>query len=570
MKSIYRSIYPRSIIRPLSLRPYHGLLTRHSPWKGLSRTQQSRLTSTTNPAIQPDHHYLFSYTSGRWLWNEPQRLLERYTPFNVPELQAIAAASINAKHCTSITKIGEGSSHKAFRLVMDDGRAVVARIPMGVSGTRFYGTASEVATMEFVRVVLGIPVPRVYAWDACENPVGVEYVIMEEVRGRQLAIEWDGMKPDGKLSIMTQMVDVEAKLASLRFTHYGNIYFRDAVQDAVPAEIVGDVSDEIKKMVYERFSIGPVANREFWNKQRSTMDIDRGPWTNPLDYLLSIARKEIAWIKQYATPKQPDDPSIICPAQNDPSAHINLLEKYIQVAPSLLDVENKDLTRPTLWHPNAHSPNIFVEGDNITGLIDWQGAWVGPLFLEVRPWKVADHNGEVRFERPDDFDQLNEEKQAEIKTQIAKSTLCRLYLMTTQAKTPDLADAFVMDHGKTRRYPVLFAGDSWDGDILMFRESLIKIQRYWYELGVDGPCPIHFSEEEIENHLKEGDGFNEIQDLFQALEKVVQRDGWTFPDTYDTAVELFEEFKRFGYEEADKENDRDEFKRILRWIELGR
>jgi hypothetical protein len=47
----------------------------------------------------------------------------------------------------------------------------------------------------------------------------------------------------------------------------------------VPAKLFTDVSPEVKSKVSKQFTIGPLADREFWNKERSEMDIDRGPCT---------------------------------------------------------------------------------------------------------------------------------------------------------------------------------------------------------------------------------------------------------------------------------------------------
>ncbi len=97
-------------------------------------------------------HYedFFRYTSGRWLWDEENALRERYRKFNVDELKRIAAKSIGAKSCASMSKLNEGGYNKVFRLVMDNGATVVARIPCPNAGPAISTTASEVATMEFV------------------------------------------------------------------------------------------------------------------------------------------------------------------------------------------------------------------------------------------------------------------------------------------------------------------------------------------------------------------------------------------------------------------------------------
>lgn len=56
--------------------------------------------------VNSDQHAdtLFSYTSGRWLWDEAAQLRKRYQPFNVEEHKQTAARSVNAESCVKITK----------------------------------------------------------------------------------------------------------------------------------------------------------------------------------------------------------------------------------------------------------------------------------------------------------------------------------------------------------------------------------------------------------------------------------------------------------------------------------
>ena len=110
-------------------------------------------------STRPDSldHESFRYTTGRWLWDEEQQLCDRYRRFNVPKLRRIAAASLGARECVSMKKLAEGSFNKVFRLVMDNGRVAIARIPNPNAGPPYYTTASEVATMDLVRI------PNLYA-----------------------------------------------------------------------------------------------------------------------------------------------------------------------------------------------------------------------------------------------------------------------------------------------------------------------------------------------------------------------------------------------------------------------
>ena len=131
---------PRSLFKIVSLPIRREKLT--------VRTIKTLPGQTAEP--DPDFEHLFQYTSGRWLWDEEQQLRDRYKVFNVAELQSLAAKAIGSDGCISITKLGEGGYNKVFRLVMGDGRAVLARIPNPNAGPPFNTTASEVATMEFV------------------------------------------------------------------------------------------------------------------------------------------------------------------------------------------------------------------------------------------------------------------------------------------------------------------------------------------------------------------------------------------------------------------------------------
>lgn len=182
----------------------------------------------------------FQYTSGHWHWDEEQQLRDRYSPFNVPELQRVAASSVEAGKCIDMTKLVEGSFNKTFRLRMDNGINAIARIPHPIAGPRCYMTALEVATMDFVRIllscielhviltrwqarsVLGIPTPRVYTWSAdVNNPVGSEYIIMEEAPGVKLVDVWDDLSLEQKIEIMKDLVSLEKRMLSLSFNRSG-------------------------------------------------------------------------------------------------------------------------------------------------------------------------------------------------------------------------------------------------------------------------------------------------------------------------------------------------------------
>ncbi|KAJ5445860.1 hypothetical protein N7491_001942 [Penicillium cf. griseofulvum] len=474
----------------------------------------------------PDHEHFFRYTSGRWLWDEEQQLKDRYKAFDVAELQSLAAKAVRSDSCISITKLAEGGYNKVFRLIMDDGKRVLARIPNSNAGPAFYSTASEVATMELARDFLQIPVPRVFDWSAISNnTVGSEYIIMEEVSGIQLGLIWNQLSPDRKLSIMKEIVTIESKMLAMSFSQ----------------ELPPNLKSE-----YTRNSVLGLPSTEAFGTRNARRCRSRG-----------------VLIKSFTIPKPISEATLISSAQNNPQIHLQLLEKYLKVAPAIIGIDPV-LTRPILWHGDLYSSNLFIDDSYITAIIDWQGSWAGLLFLQSQPSPIVDYQGSILLQRPDNFDDLDPEQQAELKQNIFKSTLYQLYLLETKERNPLLAKAFHLDHGKTRRLSVEFAGNTWDDDIVSFREALINVERHWQELGIQGECPYHFTQDEIHSHFVDAEGWNEVQDFLNSIEGLVKRDGWTYPDTFDAAFNFFSELRERGLKNMPGEKKR-AFDRQTRW-----
>jgi hypothetical protein len=160
--------------------------------------------------------------------------------------------------------------------------------------------------------------------------------------------------------------------------------------------------------------------------------------------------------------------------------------------------------------------------------------------------------------------------------------LFQLYLLETEKRTPLLSSIFHLDHGKTRRLPVELAGNTSDDDIVSFREALINVERYvsryfiipcsafnfyfryWHEIGIEGDCPYHFTQAELSNYSVDADGWNEVQEFFDSIEGLVQRDGWTSHESFDAAFGFFSELRKRGLGHL-KGEERDIFERQTRW-----
>ena len=199
---------------------------------------------------------------------------------------------------------------------------------------------------------------------------------------------------------------------------------------------------------------------------------------NPEDYLTAIANREIAWLNGFAVPKPPNDIFVASEAQNSPSSHISLYQLFLRTTAHILP-KDKRLSRPTLWHWDLHSANLFVEGNRITSLIDWQDTWAGPLFLQFRHPKLVDFNGELLLKLPENYESLEEgDAKARIRTQVEKSIVLYTYETETNRRNLLLSEILRIPLGRIRRETVQFAANTWDGDILPFRQCLIRLERF--------------------------------------------------------------------------------------------
>ena len=76
--------------------------------------------------------------------------------------------------------------------------------------------------IEQVRNVIGIPVPRVLAWDGgSSNSAESEYILMEEAKGTQLEELWTDMDLGDKFKVVDDVIAIQKKLQSVTFSRFG-------------------------------------------------------------------------------------------------------------------------------------------------------------------------------------------------------------------------------------------------------------------------------------------------------------------------------------------------------------
>ncbi|KAM0316936.1 hypothetical protein ACHAO8_002739 [Botrytis cinerea] len=472
-----------------------------------SETVQRRCASVyTNPQ---KYDNFFRYTKGQWSQDGGGKLSKRHQEFNVEALKRIAIESVGAKSCSTMTKMSESGYNRVFKLTMDNGAVAIARIPLRNLCPDSKATASEVATMDFARTILDIPVSKVYAWSAdSNNPVKTDYIIMEKAPGISRA----NRNYESYKSVVSRN-ELVAELASRQ--NHGSIYYvQDWFTGCEKAEVVNDIPIELKKEVEERFAIGKTAH----------------------EFLKSQANNQIKWLSQKGLQKSSNRRSFF-DSQLSPSAHIDLYNRFLDIHRFIIP-ENSMMARSSLWHTNINSNHVFVKDGHITILIDWQFAWTGPLFLQFDSPAFTQYNRAMRLEEFSEASPLAHDgsRIRRISFDFFKKDLYRLEIFKQVPLLEKMKDVPTAD---IRSEIIGHGFDTWNGNIVELRERLIKFERNWEKMEFNIPCPIHFTKEEVQTHIQEVMIWDHVEELWRETKIFIDENGYISKKDYRKGIETW-------------------------------
>ncbi|EFQ99332.1 phosphotransferase enzyme family protein [Nannizzia gypsea CBS 118893] len=543
--------------------------------------------SKSNPAFQDTSHKIdeiHRFTSARWLWGEHQQLEARYVKFDMHELLRVAATALGSNSCTKILKVSEGQHSKVFQLTMDNGHEVIAKLPNPNAGRQHFITASEVATMDFLRNALHFPIPKVYAWSSkSDNSVGAEYIIMEKQSGIMLGDVWTTMKGKQKASIVQQVVEFEKTLTSTKFTKIGGLYYKEDLHTSSKRDSPLYVDGNGNDVYSAEFEIGPTNHRSFFDFGKGGLDIDCGPWPNVTTYLEAIAKREAACVK--AGLKYPIFPEGLFygPRQYQPTAakKLSALDNYLKVSKYILP-DNKAVHDSVLWHGDLHSQNIFVSPEDpsrIVGIIDWQSVSACPLFMQVTRPGFLDYDGPTpkelaRVSLPPNFDSMSAEEQVEAKALYQSQTLHNLYLALTVRSNP-VAFQALQGHNTPRQQASVLPGLILTDCEPCLNSLLRDIKDSWPAIvgvGSDGnpsvPCPLEFSAADVEQQERDvelwAQGVELMNEFIKETGGFKHWDGRVETANYDLSKrQLVEGINNFLNREAKNEEEREAWLKVL-------
>ncbi|KAI2484031.1 Aminoglycoside phosphotransferase [Pyrenophora tritici-repentis] len=439
---------------------------------------------------------------------------------------------------------------------MRDGFQLVGRIPYPMTEPRHLVIASEVATLDFLRIN-NIPVPEVYGYSTIsQNLAGTEYIFMELVRGVNLGDIWVDLSKKARKTVVTKLVQLESQLFTLQFPGNGSLYYaKDLDADVQRMNI--PVADNAS---LEGFCVGPDTRLHLWYGKRLSLQVGRGPYADSTAVLAAGAEKEIAYLMKFGKPIHP--------------LQLLNLHKYLQIVPRLTPGGNGDLARPTLRHPDLNPNNVFVSDSlDVTWLIDWQHCTILPLFLQCGIPNSLQNYGDsvseslVPPELPPNISELSEREQYEQVELLRRRQLHYFYAAGTEEYNPLHYQALSDDFSVIRRKIFDHASSPWEGNSVSLKADLVQLVKQWDSFTASNsstndeirqPCPISFSEEEMAECLRLKTAQIEADEQLKAARDAigVGSEGWVPLKQYDEIKEQNRILKKNAFAAAESEEER--------------
>jgi len=277
--------------------------------------------------------------------------------------------------------------------------------------------------------------------------LGFEWILMEKIQGVPMCDVWRKIPWERKLVLVEVLAGFIKEMQDQKFDSIGALYFESALEniggkrinamahdsstDVVAADEKPDISDQKQdsdtqeslvstgfeslqlhgsssedtnrlKPVLESiantpqakptlaghigkddFAIGQLLDGLFIIRGRLYISGDRGPYSNPIQWLSALIHMELEWIKKYQT--EGDDEYDSDLAEESP-AMTSLCHEYLKILPALFAEEQNGLSC-MLDHSDLNPANILVNPEtfDITGIVDWEMVNVVPH------WKAEDH-----------------------------------------------------------------------------------------------------------------------------------------------------------------------------------
>lgn len=283
--------------------------------------------------------------------------------------------------------------------------------------------------------------------------------------------------------------------------------------------------------------------------------------TNETKFVKAHARSRMNYHQSSTEPESPEE-------------LLTLLDQYLGLAPAMVPPRGlEDTYSPTLWHPDLHLDNVFVDlgSQQITRIIDWQSAAIIPFFYQCGIPRMFKNPGGVPNdlkmpELPDNYDTLDQNEKEKVDS-ARNSEIChKYYIVETMDHNPRHWDTLQLENIHVRTEPAHLVVNVWeDQDVFFLRRALLSIAEQWQELCPDsGPCPVAFSDQEIKIHAAEEESRSNVAEILRMFQDKwgLPVDGMVNPGTFKETRDAVAEMRDLFLTGADNDAERELFSKI--------
>ncbi|SCU79927.1 LAFA_0B06524g1_1 [Lachancea sp. 'fantastica'] len=554
----------------------------------------------------PQRDAFFKYSWGSWLKNDRAEKEKRTTRFSIEGLTDIIAGlhaqskevektsgsdekakiaapsydrnlTVSLPHNLSISEIGtlnpneslkitamasihEGKHHRIYKVDTNANKSFVLRIPYPIDGEYAISQRlkSEVATIDFAQLKLGLKVPKVYSYGVnALNPVRQPFILQEYIEGRLLMRDWTPLEDDAQdgkshLAKLNKVIEplsqFQAKLLSVTFNQFGSLYFAKDVPENEELAYNGEKDASLAN----RWRIGPSVERCYWRK-KSALPVEEvkkyvGPWANdkPMNMVKDLGQLEAENAKARLALQQAD-------ASPEPveeallRGQVQAFEGLSQLSGSLFNTKSSvipniaELLKPRLYQPDLDPMNVILnekDGDQAY-LFDFEGTTIKPFLLQNSPQFVA-YDGPKIYNLEEDvegYKELSDAEKVQYQFMYKRTRNQHLWESALNKNSKTLISAVAPPVKLLRTPYVATVERKKDAEYLLVDESLLQLREVWEvfaknELVASAKFPLELGEDHVKEHAEKLNAFHEklIKSPFAATQ------GWIPQDMFENLV----------------------------------
>jgi len=207
---------------------------------------------------------------------------------------------------------------------------------------------------------------------------------------------------------------------------------------------------------------------------------------------------------------------------------------------------------------DLHRANVMIAAKGefaITGLIDWQGVSILPLYMQAFFPACFKYNVDERIvipttqqlpELPEDFDQLPDEEQAHLRLHRRMAGLQKVYGQWIKEYSPLQHAARNSPDVRLMLSLIWSASRTWYSGMHQLQADIFDLFKAWDEIAPGVPFPVDLQRAEYQAYKTDGERLLGYDHCVSQLTKLfkLEGDGWVSNERYEEVMEGLNEAKR--------------------------